>query len=328
MTTVGQSQANPLCWAKGPYRLRFILGEFRLSSVTFRSFKLMTHFSRINVDPEQIILSIGNLEQDVDLVFLSSVPVRKTYPKLSKADTGFLYVTAQFPRYYVVLSGTFDDYLNQFSSKTRSTLRRKVRKFKEFSGGTIDWREYRTPGELQDEFYPRALELSRRTYQHRLLEAGLPDSRDFIDTMKALASEDRVRAYLLFHGGNPVAYLYCPSDDGVLEYAYLGYEPELSEWSCGTVLQFLAFERIFGERKFKLFDFTQGEGEHKRLFGTSMTRCADLMYFRLNLRNLAIVGGHYFLSTASNGIVTLLDSLRLKRRIKRLFRASVGHERV
>jgi len=62
------------------------------------------------------------------------------------------------------LSGSFDQYMVAFSGKTRSGLRRKLRKFAQISGGTIDWRQYRTPQELPI-FFDLARTVSAKTYQ-------------------------------------------------------------------------------------------------------------------------------------------------------------------
>jgi len=312
-------ESAALTWVAQPYRLQFRLGERSLCAKYFRALVLTTHFLNIEQQPEQIIPSLENLGADIDVVVMRSVPVQKAYPTLSRTAGWLLYVPSHFPRYYVDLTTTFEAYLGKFSARTRSTLRRKVRKFQDFSGGTLDCLEYRTPNELE-EFYPLAVELSRRTYQHRLLDAGLPESDSFRSSVRALASANQVRAYLLFHDGKPVAYQYCPVKDGVLTYAFLGYDETYAGWSCGTVLQYLVFERLFAEQRFRIFDFTEGEGEHKKLFATDMTFCAQMLCFRPELRNLVLVGGHAALDSASTGTGKLLDRVGLKRRIKKMLR--------
>ena len=301
------------------HELKFLFGEFYLFSARFGALSA-AQFSDGGCGTEAFVPSFRNLDREVEVVALNSVPVNGTYPRLALVGGALRYVVAQYPRYYVEVQGTFEDYLKHFSSKTRSTLRRKVRRFEELSKGAIYFREYRTSQELEGEFHPSAIQLARRTYQHRLLGAALPDSQDFIERMKELAARDQVRAYLLFHEGKAVAYLYCPAEGGALHYAYLGYDPGLAEWSCGTVLQYLALERIFAEGKFGVFDFTPGEGEQKKLFGTVMKRCADIHYFRLTLRNAALVGIHVMLGVASRQTVRFLDRIGLKRGIKRVLR--------
>lgn len=319
MTPAMSSSTGTQTWVEQPYRLQFMLGERHLFAVSFRALVLKTHFLKLESPPEKLILALEGPDSDTDVVVMGSVPVQKVYPTLSRSGEWLVYVPDHFPRYYVAITGTFESYLMKCSAKTRSTLRRKVRKFQEFSGGKLDFREYSTPEEVE-EFYPLALELSQRTYQHRLLDAGLPESASFISTIRALALADQMRAYLLFHEGRPVAYLYCPAIDGVLTYAYLGYDATYSEWSCGTVLQYLVFERLFAEQTFRIFDFTQGEGEHKKLFATGMTPCAQVLWFRPKLRNFVVVGCHAGVALATRKIVELLDFLGLKRRIKRILR--------
>jgi len=129
-----------------------------------------------------------------------------------------------------------------------------------------------------------------------------------------------VRAYILELNGAPIAYLCCPATDGILYYGYLGYDPKHAALSPGTVLQYLVFESLYAERKFRAFDFTEGEGEHKRFFGTSETHCADICYFPATPGASFWVGLHVGLDRVSTGIVRLLDRLGVKSRVKNLLR--------
>lgn len=180
----------------------------------------------------------------------------------------------QYRRHYIHMTGSFDDYLARFSSKTRSTLRRKHRKLTKDIGGKAEFREYRTPDEI-DQFRDLALPLSRRTYQAKSLDAGLPEDDAAHALRRTLAAQDRVRAYLLCVDGKPVSYLYLPIEGETISYAFLGYDPDYSRLSPGTVLQLEALDRLFAEGRFRYFDFTEGEGAHKAMFGTdSVEACS------------------------------------------------------
>jgi hypothetical protein len=74
---------------------------------------------------------------------------------------------------------SYQDYLAGFSSKTRSTLGRKYRKLAERSGGALDIRDFNRADQI-DAFMADAVPLSRRTYQTRLLDAGLPEGEQAI----------------------------------------------------------------------------------------------------------------------------------------------------
>lgn len=217
---------------------------------------------------------------------LTSLP--ETLIEGLKSDGLLLHVRQRYTRHYADFADGFDAYLAHFSSKSRATLNRKRKRFAEAADGTIDVRGYRTPEEIE-QFLDAALPLSQRSYQHRLLDAGLPEDEAARGEMMALAATDRLRAFLLFKEGKPVAYLYMPVVEGVLIYAYLGYDPVEAELSPGTVLQFEAIRVLAEDGQYTRLDFTEGEGQHKRLFGTAGVACADVLLLRPTLTNRLIM---------------------------------------
>lgn len=223
------------------------------------------------------------LGEDEDGVDLRSIP-QACADRLGGASGGLIALPRQrYPRHFVRLRGTFDDYARGFSGRNRSTLNRKRRRWAEASGG-IDVRDYHRPDEVAA-FARIAGALSARTYQSRLLGAGLPVDDAALAAMRARAGRGAMRAFVLFHRDRPAAFLHLPARGDALLYAHLGYEPDLAALSPGTVLQWAALERLFGEGAFGLFDFTEGDGAHKRLFGRESVACADLMLLRPGWRN-------------------------------------------
>tara|TARA_B100000678_G_scaffold31016_1_gene22968 strand:+ start:435 stop:1349 length:915 start_codon:yes stop_codon:yes gene_type:complete len=195
----------------------------------------------------------------------------------------------EFHRHYIAMDGSFEDYLARFSGKTRSTLRRKARKFAQADGGALDIRAY-TAAEEVERFLQLALPLSGKTYQARLLDAGLPDGDGARDEMLAEAAAGRMRCFLLFLGGEPVAYLSLPVRGKTLVYAHLGYDPAHAQLSPGTVLQMEALRMLFAEERFRFFDFTEGDGAHKALFGTHSVACCSFVLLRRTLANRVLLG--------------------------------------
>jgi CelD/BcsL family acetyltransferase involved in cellulose biosynthesis len=139
--------------------------------------------------------------------------------------------------------------------------------------------------------------------------------------MTALAAQDNVRGYLLFAKDAPAAFLLCPIRQGCVLYDWVGYDPAFSSQSPGTVLQYLALEELFAENRHRLFDFTEGEGEHKEFWSRGFAPCADIYYLRPTARNGALVAGHASLHVASRRAVDVLERLGIKARLKRLLRA-------
>lgn len=239
-------------------------------------------------------------------------------------------VTARYPgfiaggrqdyrRHYIDMAKGFDAYMAQFSGKTRSTLRRKARKLSEDAGG-YEVTAHRTPAEIEA-FLTAALPLSARTYQARLLGAGLPEDAATRRTMLDAAEADRMRAFLLHAGGVPVAYLSLPVTGQTLVYAHLGYDPDWARLSVGTVLQMDALEQLFAEQRFGWFDFTEGDGAHKELFGTHHALCSSLVLLEPTLANRTLLGARAGFDAGVSQAKALAQRSGALGRIRALLRA-------
>ncbi|MCC6916651.1 GNAT family N-acetyltransferase [Nitrosomonas sp.] len=308
-------------WSRQSINFTVRLGEIRLLTWPLNACVLKTHFTELPahpVVPEELAEFFGN---SVNVVVTRSHPIESPLPRLNILPQTIRYIPSSYQRHWVVLDGGFENYLKKFSAKSRNTLLRKIKKFAEFSGGEIDWREYLRPEEMH-EFYKLAMEVSQKTYQERLLDCGLPSGQQFCKDMLALAAEGNVRGYILFYQGKPVAYIYCPVHNGIALYEYVGHDPEYQCWSPGTLLQYYALQCLFAADRIKIFDFTEGEGAHKAFFATSAQYCADIYYFRRTWRNLIRVALHAGSDGLSRGIVQVLDRLKLKSYIKKILRSA------
>ena len=213
-----------------------------------------------------------------------------------------------YQRYYIDMAGrSYGEYIATFSSKTRSTFNRKRRKLAEHSGGALDLREFHAESEVEA-FMADAVPLSHRTYQTRLLDAGLPEGPEALAGMKALARVDELRAYILYFDGQPISYLYLPTTGGIVTYSYLGYDPDHAHLSVGTVLQMEVLERLFAEQRYRYFDFTEGEGAHKAMFGTASVAACTFFLLRPTAVNRLLIGS----LNAFDGSVALAKELAAK----------------
>lgn len=247
------------------------------------------------------------------------MPVAAELPPISLTGDYLCYVPLQYQHYYIDFGLSFEDYQKKFSSKARSTISRKIRRFSEHCGGTIIFKTYKLPDEIRN-FFRFARIVSKLTYQERFLKAGIPDSDDFIRHAELLAADQQLRAYILFDCERPVSYLYCPVQDGVLSFSYLGYDPDYMQMSVGTVLQWLAIEQLFIEARFRYFDFTEGQSDHKRLFATHQRQCANIFLVKKTLRNNAVIYSHLLMNRFSTWLGVKLEQLGLKAKIKRYLR--------
>lgn len=251
---------------------------------------------------------------------LRSLPAARL-PAIAASAAGWLVAVRQtYPRHYIAMEGQgFDDWWQGFSSKTRSTLSRKARRLADRFEGGFSVRSYRTADEVA-EFTAIAGALSGRTYQARLMQAGLPTGGADVAEAVVAAAADKVRAFLLYAGGRAIAYLYLPVERGVLVYAHLGYDPDFADLSPGTVLHVEAMRALYEEGGFRAFDFTEGDGAHKAQFGRASVPCVDVLLLRPTLRNraaLAVMRGIDALAAGGKGA---LDRMGLRAGVKALIR--------
>lgn len=299
--------------------LAYRLGELTLFERTLEGLADRRHFTR-----QEVAAGLPDLPPDraqSPFYFFPCYPVVEPPPVLVRRDGWLFYSPYSFRNYYIDLSryDSFDHYLAKFSAKSRSTLRRKIKRFADGNGGVLRWCVKRTPDEMT-EFLQLALPLAARTYQERLLGAGLPRSAEFADKLRREAAAGRALGYLLFANEEPVAYVLCFCRDGIATYDYVGFDPSAQTMSPGTVLQYLMLESMFSERRIAIFDFTEGEGLQKEFFATDHRVCSKTYVLRATFSNRLAIRAHRGLDALSSLIGRVLNAMGLKAGLRKLVR--------
>ena len=266
-------------------------------------------------------LSDADRNQQVDGYIAWGARINEEAKTLQVANDLIVYIPERYNRFYTRLDQTFEEYKKSFKSKTRSGIQRKVNKFAKLSGGEIDFRSYANAEQMQ-EFLNHATTLTDKTYQTKLLDAGLPTDSEYRSHVLEMAAQNKVRAFLLFKENRPVSYLLLDAVEDTLLYRYLGYDPAESKTSPGTVLHWLAMEHLTSEGEFKYLDFTEGEGQQKRTFGTESIYCANIYWLNKSLKNLLLVYSQVALNRFSRSLGKLLDAMGIKAKLKRILRRS------
>ena len=263
---------------------RFQIGARTIASVSRRLVRVPLSLDDVLAGRVPDLTMVGaDAGAGADGLLVTSLPAGR----LAETATGswLVQVRQRYARHHVDLSLGVEGWLAALSPGTRSALKRKARKLAAASGGTLDVRSYATADEIAA-FHPVARQVSRLTYQERLLGAGLPADAE---ALVRLAAAGRVRAWLLYLGGEAIAYLCCTADGATLRYDHVGHDPARADLSPGAVLQGEALRDLLTERRFARFDFTEGEGQHKRTLATGSTECVDLLLLRPTAGNRAVL---------------------------------------
>ncbi len=316
MGNVVEEQSTRWVMEPEPEVLRFTLAGRELKAVPLCAVTLSTPFTKLTTNLTASEPPWDTIPAGIDAAVLPEQPVEVDSPRLMFLPNSIRYVAACSERYFVDLQGSFAEYLNKLSQNSRHNLRRRVRRFTEFSGGRIRWATFCLVEELS-EFYRLATEISKRSWNEA--EGGPGFSGTFKkDRIESVSRQDRSRGYVLFDRERPIAFAYCEIHEKDVDYLKIGYDQDYSEWSPGTVLFYLLLQSLFAEGKYGLFDFKDGVMWYKSTLATGSARCARIIYFRRNFRNLAIVTAHASLASCSRGAGMALRVVNLKERIKGL----------
>jgi len=303
-------------WERQTLRLQFTFAGRVLLTVRWPGLILNAPFNYATSDPSKPPQVPARFPEGIQALRIRSCPLERASAAIALLDTVIRYIPSQYPHCYIQLSGTFEEYLQKFSSKTRWTLRKKLTRFLEQTQPDA-FREYREPGSIR-QFYMFARALSEKTYQQKLLDAGIARDESFAAELDRRAARGAVRGYLLMCEGSALAYMLCWVHRDTLTVDKMGFDPRFARLHPGTVLTYLVLQSLFEHQEFCIFDLGSGYYEYKEFFSTGIVRCADIFYLRRTVGNLVVVLAHAGLNRVSEGLKKILDVLGIKAGVKRL----------
>jgi hypothetical protein len=278
-------------WEEAQETLAFRLGPWTLAKWSFASISNRTNPLAVPSGPLKMppIVQPTTYQQMRDDGTISRA--------LSFDKNAIRYIPYRGKRYFIDLSsGSFDDYLNKFAAKTRNTLKRKTRRFAENAGGTIDLRYYQSSDDMM-EFCRYAIAISRRSYQDKI-GFGFPESEDFIAHLFEEAEKRQVCGFVLMLNNRPISYVFCRISASIITYTIPGYDPDFVKLSPGTVLIYKILEKLFEERRFKVFDFGGQAWDYKAFFATGSIDYLKVIWFPVTAKNLILVATHHLVQQA------------------------------
>ena len=253
-----------------------------------------------------------------------SYPVALKFPRIAFRSGYICYTIRQYRRLYIDTNRDFELYLERFKGKTLSTIRRKVRKVEESNPSGTSVRLFTTPEEI-DEFVDIAENISRKTYQFRLLNQGLQVTEEYKKDYRRKAGEKKIIGLILYAEDTPVAYNLCPIyGDGTMIYYYTGFDPDYNQYSPGTVLQYLTIKTACQLDQVKKYDFCTGEGAHKELFTDVFKSCADIYYFPFTPKYLFIAFAKLIYDSILDIVKHMLSLLGITEGLKKMIRSNAA----
>jgi hypothetical protein len=158
-------------------------------------------------------------------------------PRISKS---FLRVKQgePFAHQFIDLPPTLDAYMDSLGRKSKKSLAYSRRRLLRDFADDVEITCYERDSDV-DAFLDHAIEISRKTYQWRLLGLGLRDRESLANRLRFAASKAWLRSYVLFCSGRPAAFMLGYQHGHCYYYTDVGFDPDHGQWSVGSALQLL-----------------------------------------------------------------------------------------
>ncbi len=251
-------------------------------------------------------LLIDDLESD------SALNQIKNQPEFSGLKT--ISPSGLQDHHWLIFPESAEEYWGGFKSKTRNTLRRKMKKM-----GDIEFIPITEHEQIAD-FLKQANIVSLNTWQSQELGLRVHNNDEEKKFLKYLAFQGSLRAYLLKKDSKPVAFIIGTQFNGTYYLDELGFDRQYSRLSPGTVLFHLLVNDLLENKKPEVLDFGLGDAEYKKLFGNQVSQ-SQLLYILSPgwTSNLTFMKYHFynFLKTGFKSTISRLGAWKnFRRKIK------------
>lgn len=217
-------------------------------------------------------------------------------------------------RHMIDLPETHDEYWAKFNSKTRGTIRRKAKQLSDCRVERIS-----KPFQIPD-FLIAAQQISRQTWQNDLLGLRIQNDEFELQLFTFLATQDALRAYLLWDGDTPVSFVIGYQFNGVFHYEEVGYNREYAQKSPGQYLVVSMLADMYEHERPDVFDFGGGHADYKRMFGTRVSESGNVWLLRPGLRSKMIMSYFNGRRAMTQSIRRTLDRFGLLDQLRKLTR--------
>lgn len=169
------------------------------------------------------------------------------------------------PRLRIQFPEDENTYWDQFSKRTLSGFRRKMKKLGEARLERI------AAADQVPAFLAAAHQISVQTWQTRHLGLRVRNNDAERETMSALANAGLLRSYLLRVQGEPAAFCVGNQAHGVFHYEEVGYATKFAQFSPGQILVVQIIEDLLAHDRADWFDFGGGDAGYKQQFANHIS---------------------------------------------------------
>jgi CelD/BcsL family acetyltransferase involved in cellulose biosynthesis len=221
----------------------------------------------------------GMRSEQVHAAFVPSVRVGSALARAAHAVPWVLRGHFERPsiRRRASIPSTKDEFVAALSSHTRHNLRRLEQRFHE-RVPHASVRRYQSVEDL-DAAISEIESVALRTWQ-RKLGGGFEPTAVEVALYRLAASRDAFRAWVLYDGSQPIAFLNGFVDHDLFRGRFMGYDPAYAPLGPGLYLFSQVVGDLCSDERVRHYDLGPGDSDFKRRFGDQAWLEADLFLTR------------------------------------------------
>ena len=182
------------------------------------------------------------------------------------------------PHWLIRVTGSFNDYTRQLSSKTRKNRFREIKLLRKL--GEVKLIRVTEASEI-DGFLETASRISTKTRKFRQFGRGVAarERQLLRNELVRLAQQHWLRSYLLMCGSAPCSFILGQQSGSRFYPVAAGVDPSWRQYSVGTVLLWLVLRDLFEENSPEFYDLGIA-ANHREYLATDSYGEADVWLFR------------------------------------------------
>jgi Acetyltransferase (GNAT) domain len=305
------------------HRLDCTLGDFTVLKVPLKMFRLLGNNPNLPSEESphnQLFQQLLALE--FDAIYMTGIKSDSFFwcylrdsPLIKKHFYSYS-VRGLLPHPFIRVRGSYSDYMQKFSSKSRNNISRQLKRLGD--KGEVELVKVTKESEVGS-FVAAAAEISRKTYQFRVLGIGIRNPEQLKNWLKWAAQQGWLRSYLLKCGGVPCAFQVAYQYNRTFFGLEVGYDPSWSKLGVGIVQQLLALKDLFKNDPPHICDFG-GYADYKQFLANDATSEALIWLFRRRPYAFIALNTYRLFSETSKTAGGVLSRLNLKSKVKHLLR--------
>jgi len=262
--------------------------------------------------------------RDVDVVFMNHLHIDSHLHRLSRAMPRFL-CRDHFPvvedHWQTHVPETAEEFYASIKRKRKKEWKRLSRRLEDEVGGPLKVECYDNVNHVEH-FIEVASKISAMTYKEAL-SVGFSDSLHTRSILTQAAKRGRWRAYILYVGHVPCAFETGIVYGRIYFAEAIGYSPEWSNFSPGTILFVKVLEDLSQNTPVEMFDYGFGSAGYKERFGTECWPESSVYIFAPRLYTVIISILRSFVGSLNAGLQYVVQKIGSVGWIKRQWRNSL-----